>query len=428
MIKVYDKYDGGIIGEAEEEPDTKKIIETVQKAAINLADIDHDNLSEMFLNLSVILSRRSEELSMLITKETGKPLRFTKSDIEKCSGILKFWAHEIREYNPLPSFLPDRFEGVHRTRMRIWMPSPPIFSIAEGFSAFLETVIVFSEFISRRGASVAIVPESNPLQFQELQKMIVESGFPEGSFQASTNSSLLDNHMDDFSFLRMSSYHTESPALVFDDADIDFASESLFKSMLPTGLYGGTRFNRILTSPDSHDYLRNRIMEQCESIVLGDPHDPKTDMSDHPLADQKEMLQEEVGRTLISGGKVAFGDQATFRGITGLDFQGNISQSFFDISVTAPAFYFTNFSSFDEVLGLFPPNRTGQNISIYTKDIDMAMLSAEKLNFRNIEINDSFDPIIGFSRYTGPVLREIFNSAGGEPWPLERWKNIVFRR
>lgn len=428
MTKVYDKYDGEFIGETADEPDKEKIIEDARKSASNLSEIKAEELSDMYLNLSRKLSVRSSELAMLMTKETGKPLRFASSDIEKCVSILKFWAQEIRGYDPLPSFVSDRFDGVHRLRFRLAMPSPPLISIAEGTSNFLETMIVFSEFISRRGPTVAIVPESCPLLLQELQRLVVESGFPAGSFQATTNTSLPDFPKSGFSFLQMGAYHSEAPVIVFDDADIDFASENLFKSMLHVGLHGGSRFNRIMSSPDSHDYLRNRIMEQCASIVLGDPHDIKTDMSDHPLTDQKIRLQEEVGKALMKGGKFAFGDQETFRGIAGLDFQGKIDSDLLDISISVPAFYFANFSSLEEVLSLFPSFVQGQNVSLYTKDINMALLAAEKLNFRNIEINDSFDPILGLRYYTRPLLRELFNSPEGEPWPLERWKNIVIGR
>lgn len=428
MIKVYDKYDGEFIGEAAEETGREKIIDNAQKSAANLSEIEAEALSDMYLNLSRNLSLRSSELSLLMTRETGKPLRFTSSDMEKCVSILKFWAQEIRGYDPLPSFVPERFDGVHRMRFRLSMQSPPLISVAEGNSSFLETMIVFSEFISRRAPIVAIVPESSPLLFQELQSLIKEAGFPEGSFQATTNISLLEYPKTGFSFLRMGLYHSESPVIVFDDADIDFASENLFQSMLNVGLHGGSRFNRILSSPDSHDYLRNRIMEQCASIVLGDPHDMKTDMSDHPLTDQKINLQEEIGKALIKGGKFAFGDQETFRGIAGLDFQGKMDPDLLEVSINVPAFYFANFSSFEEVLGLFPGHMQGQNASLYTKDINMALLAAEKLNFRNVEINDSFDPVLGFRHYTRPLLRELFNSPEGEPWPLERWKNIVIGR
>ena len=50
------------------------------------------------------------------------------------------------------------------------------------------------------------------------------------------------------------------------------------------------------------------------------------------------LLEMNSEKTIMVSRKFAFGDQETFRGIAGLDFQGKIDSDLLDISISVPAY------------------------------------------------------------------------------------------
>ena len=428
MTAVYDKYDGELISETAPEQDPEKLILKSERAFQTLGEMTNSDITRMFRKISEIMESRSRELALIITRETGKPLKFSLNDLEKAIQIFNFWAMEGGPYNSPDSLNNGVSGGVHRLSMTRFLQSAPVILVSNSASVFLETCIFFSEFITRKAPLTVVAPLTHPLAIMDLERIISEAGFPEGSFQVALGDGVLKKKPDWFSIVYSKNLYSDSHVVVFDDADLDYASGRIFDCLIRTGLYGGSMFRRIITGEKSHTYLINRISEMASSLVAGDPRDENTDILDSRRLVTETGAPVAIQSAIIEGGKIIFGDPASSSGILGLDFQSGLNRLLKSIEIPIPSFYFSTFRSFKEISDFFSDARGVGSISLYTSDLNMALMASDRLNFQTVQINDTYDPVLGFSSYSSPVLRNVFNGQGSEPWPLERWKKVVFGR
>lgn len=99
----------------------------------------------------------------------------------------------------------------------------------------------------------------------------------------------------------------KSPAVVFADADLDAAIDSTLFGVFSLNGERCTAGSRILVERSIYDEFCDRYAERAAKIVVGDPHDPKTEVGAlvHPEHYAKVMSYVEIGKTegrLLAGG------------------------------------------------------------------------------------------------------------------------------
>ncbi|MEX1078568.1 MAG: 5-carboxymethyl-2-hydroxymuconate semialdehyde dehydrogenase [Homoserinimonas sp.] len=99
----------------------------------------------------------------------------------------------------------------------------------------------------------------------------------------------------------------KSPAVVWADADLDAAIDSTLFGVFSLNGERCTAGSRILVERDIYDEFCERYAERAKNIVVGDPHDPKTEVGAlvHPEHYEKVMSYVELGKNegrLLAGG------------------------------------------------------------------------------------------------------------------------------
>ncbi|MBX3067889.1 MAG: 5-carboxymethyl-2-hydroxymuconate semialdehyde dehydrogenase [Cryobacterium sp.] len=99
----------------------------------------------------------------------------------------------------------------------------------------------------------------------------------------------------------------KSPAIVFDDADLDAAIDSTLFGVFSLNGERCTAGSRILVQRGIYDEFVERYAKRASNIVVGDPHDPKTEVGAlvHPEHYAKVMSYVELGKSegrLVAGG------------------------------------------------------------------------------------------------------------------------------
>jgi 5-carboxymethyl-2-hydroxymuconic-semialdehyde dehydrogenase len=99
----------------------------------------------------------------------------------------------------------------------------------------------------------------------------------------------------------------KSPAIVFADADLDAALDSTLFGVFSLNGERCTAGSRILIERPIYDEFCARYAERAANIVVGDPHDPATEVGAlvHPEHHAKVMRYVELGKTegrLLAGG------------------------------------------------------------------------------------------------------------------------------
>lgn len=99
----------------------------------------------------------------------------------------------------------------------------------------------------------------------------------------------------------------KSPAVIFADADLDAAIDSTLFGVFSLNGERCTAGSRILVHRSVYDDFCERYAERAKNIVVGDPHDPATEVGAlvHPEHYAKVMSYVEIGKTegrLLAGG------------------------------------------------------------------------------------------------------------------------------
>ncbi|WP_157157397.1 MULTISPECIES: 5-carboxymethyl-2-hydroxymuconate semialdehyde dehydrogenase [unclassified Diaminobutyricimonas] len=99
----------------------------------------------------------------------------------------------------------------------------------------------------------------------------------------------------------------KSPAVVFADADLEAALDATVFGVFSLNGERCTAGSRILVERPIYDEFVERYAERAKNIVVGDPHDPKTEVGAlvHPEHYDKVMSYVEIGKTegrLVAGG------------------------------------------------------------------------------------------------------------------------------
>ena len=188
----------------------------------------------------------------------------------------------------------------------------------------------------------------------------------------------------------------KSPAVVFADADLDAAIDSTLFGVFSLNGERCTASSRILVERSIYDEFCARYAARAASIVVGDPHDPTTEVGAlvHPEHYAKVMSYVEIGKTegrlLAGGGRPA--------GLPEWLAQGNyVSPTVFaDVAPTArifqeeifgPVVTITPFETDAEALTLANGVKYGLAAYIWTTDLTRAHNFAQSVDAGMVWLN-----------------------------------------
>lgn len=428
-MKIFDRYSGEDIGDLEPDSHPEMVHEKVNEALMLLRGMEKSEVATAFSSMASIISHRKEELSLLVSRETGKPVSYCIGDVDKASGIFRTLAAYCKRMSLRSDLKSKRGEILSGKWTELRMEGRPVVLNTISGNAFLESSLYFGEMVLYGAPLIVNVEPVPSLAVRELSIMASEAGFPPDIIQQVGLDRERAFQEYNFPFINSEFYHEDSPVLIMEDGDLDFASEKVFEDMITAGLYGSTRFNRLLIEESCIDYVKNRIDSMLKEAVFGDPRKDGTELPDRPIFTDASSASEIIPRTIIEGCRVIFGDVNRMSGLVGLDFQAGANKFQVTQKLKFPAFLFGGIGSYDQAERLLGWINNRFSLSVYTRDYNMARMVSQRLDFQFIEINDTFDPILGFEKYTPDILERIScPSYGKDAIPLKRWKNIMLRK
>jgi 5-carboxymethyl-2-hydroxymuconic-semialdehyde dehydrogenase len=188
----------------------------------------------------------------------------------------------------------------------------------------------------------------------------------------------------------------KSPAVVFADADLDAAIDSTLFGVFSLNGERCTAGSRILVERSIYDEFCTRYADRAANIVVGDPHDPKTEVGSlvHPEHYEKVMSYVEIGksegRLLAGGGRPA--------NLPGWLNDGNYvaptvfadvapDARIFQEEIFGPVVAITPFDTDAEALELANAVRYGLAAYIWTSDLTRAHTFAQSIDAGMVWLN-----------------------------------------
>ena len=245
----------------------------------------------LLLRAASVVEGAAEELALLESRNTGKPLGLAREDIAGCVDTLQFMAGAVRSQQSLAAG--EYVEG--RTSMILREPVGVVGAITPWNYPLLMAVWKLGPILAAGNTCVLKPSESTPLstlRFAELLDDVLPAGVlnivtgdgvvgaalaahPDIALISLTGSVRSGRAVAEVAAASLKRVHLElggkAPVLVFADADLDAAADGIaFAGFGNSGQDCGAAC-RVLVEASVHDDLVERLVARAEALVVGDP-------------------------------------------------------------------------------------------------------------------------------------------------------------
>ncbi|MED4587056.1 aldehyde dehydrogenase family protein [Brevibacillus choshinensis] len=363
--------------------------------------------------LATLMEARAEEAAQIIALEAAKPIATAKGEVARTIQTYKFAAEEAKRIHGETLPLDAAPGGENRVAYTVREPLGVIGAITP-FNFPMNLVAHKVGPAIAAGNTVVLKPAAQtPLSAYFLAELLEEAGLPSGALNVVTGSGrvvgdqiVTDERVQMVTFtgspavgigirnkagLKRVTLELGSNAAVIIDKGVDI------QKIISRCVQGAFAFQgqvcislqRVYVHEDVYEEFAKAFMGATNRLVVGDPLDPKTDVSalispadvDRTLAWIEEAKQN--GARVITGGK-AEGRVLLPTVLLGVDPALKVSCQ----EVFAPIVLINKIASVEEGIALVNDSRYGLQAGIYTDNIHTALMAADKLHVGGVMIND----------------------------------------
>jgi acyl-CoA reductase-like NAD-dependent aldehyde dehydrogenase len=282
--------------------------------------------SMILLRLAEQLRKDKEHLARIASEEMGKPIKESRSEIEKCA-----WAVEFYSYNGDILLNNESLNSDANKTMITFQPLGVIASIMPWNFPYWQA-LRFAAPSLMAGNTIILKPASATMQCGiEIEKTILKSGAADGVFKATIGNSkiaemLIDSKIDGVTFTgsieigaKVAQRATSQlkkcvlelggsdPFIVLADADIEKASSGAIKGRFLNCGQSCVASKRFIVSKKIANEFIELFVQKAEKLKVGDPLSDSTDIG--PLSSMKSLdnIDSMVKDAVSLGGEILTG-------------------------------------------------------------------------------------------------------------------------
>jgi succinate-semialdehyde dehydrogenase/glutarate-semialdehyde dehydrogenase len=420
-IKTINPYNGELITTYKTHTN-KEINQRLEKAQTIFQDWKMEPISERVKLLKKVVAladKKKHELATLITKEMGKPIKESVSEIEKCTWLCDFYivnadqflADELIETEAQESFISYDPLGCILGIMPWNFPFWQVFRFAVP-TLMAGNVAVLKHASNTTGCALAI------------QDLFEEAGFPQGCFQVvladhDQVEKIIENDIIKAVSLTGSEKAGKNIAavagknlkktvlelggnnacIVWEDADLDTYIDTMVHARILNAGQSCIAAKRFIVIDSIYDKFLKKFKDKIDTLKSGDPLDEATDISILARPDLAETVQNQVKESLNKGAEVYSGNtyNNTFYEPTIIT---NVKPGMplFDEEVFGPVAAIIKVKDREESIKVASNSRFGLGTMLFTEDIDAAREKIDAIADGSFFINEltKSDPRLPF--------------------------------
>jgi succinate-semialdehyde dehydrogenase/glutarate-semialdehyde dehydrogenase len=401
--------------------------------------------ADTMLRLATLLDDERDEIGRRITLEMGKPIRGAVDEVVKCAWACRFYADNAERF-----MADELIEAGGARAFVVYQPLGPVLAVMPWNYPFWQ-VIRFAAPALMAGNVALLKHASNvPQSALALEDIFLRAGFPAGAFQTLlVGSAKVDALLADPRIVAATLTGSEGagvqvgisaakrikkvvlelggsdPFIVMRSANLEEAVATAVKARVANNGQSCIAAKRFIVDEAIADQFEKQFVSRMESIKVGDPLDPSTELG--PLCSVEAMkelhTQVEIsisfGARLLTGGHAMPGTGSFYPPTVLANIPRNApaySEEFF-----GPVASIFRVKDAAEAIHIANDTRFGLGASVWTTDPDERERFIRELEAGMVFINKmvASDPRVPF----GGVKQSGFGRELG-PWGIREFTNL----
>ncbi len=391
----------------------ERAINAAQKVEKQMRELPSYQRYEVLLQIAAGLREQLYDFAELLSKESGKPMRYAKGEILRAIQTFTVAAEEAKRLPGEVISLDWTTAGTGKEGIVRYFPVGPVAGISP-FNFPMNLAVHKIAPAIAAGCPIVLKPSTNtPLSTLALAKLINETSLPKGAVSIlpmtrSTGNQLVTD--DRFKLLSFTgSPHVgwmmkaqagrkkvllelggNAGMVVTPTADLELAVQ---KALVGGFAYSGQvciHAQRIYVAREIFDDFASRFIEKVKKLKVGDPIDESTEIS--AMIDENNVIRVEnwVKEAVEDGAKILCGGkrQGTYFEPTVLS-DTKPKMKVCALEVFGPVVTLEPYSDFESVIAEVNDSEFGLQAGVFTNRIDEMNYAFNNLDVGGVIINDS---------------------------------------
>lgn len=403
--------------------ESSNIISLTNESFIKWKETSFKHRSELMKNAAKVLRENSEEYSVLMTLEMGKPIIQSRSEVEKCAWVCEYYAdnaekflkNEIIKTDAAKSFVSFQPLGIVLAIMPWNFPFWQVFRFAapnlmagnagllkhasnvSGCALAIEDVFRKAGFPENLFRALLVTSKNvkEVIANEKVQAVTLTGSVPAGKSVASLAGSLIKKTVLELG--------GSDPYVILEDADLEKAAMSCVTSRLINAGQSCIAAKRFIVVESVYDEFEKLYLEIMSNKKMGDPLDVGNDLGPQASIALRDELHDQVLRSVKQGAEIILG--GTIPETDGAFYPPTILRNVkpgmaaFDEELFGPVAALIKANDESDAINLANKSIFGLGAAVFTKDLKRGeRIAKEKLNAGCCFVNDfvKSDPRLPF--------------------------------